>query len=131
MPGADSKTSGWGAGAARTVGGAIILALILLLAARPDFGGEDLLRIPLRVDAPPGALSTAALFVSGGIPFPRGRVTESSRIRLLLGSAEIPAQVTTTAVWPGGSVKWARVETALAPGARGLVLECGPGVERM
>ena len=113
------------------MGGAIILALILLLAARPGFGGEDLLRIPLRVDAPPGALSTAALFVSGGIPFPRGRVTDSSRIRLLLGSAEIPAQVTTTAVWPGGSVKWARVETALAPGARGLVLECGPGVERM
>ncbi|MCU0724176.1 MAG: hypothetical protein MUE73_00055 [Planctomycetes bacterium] len=87
--------------------------------------------VPVRVDFPAGADPALAVPVTGGVPFPAGAVAEASRVRLVRGEEEVPAQADVTAVWPDGSVKWLTVSTVLAPiAARDLALQYGAGVER-
>ncbi len=88
--------------------------------------------VPLRISAPPGSeRSTLAVPVSGGVPFPRGALGDPAHARLLdADGRELPCQVSRSAVWPDGSVKWARIDAVLPPSAGGLALEYGPGVRR-
>ena len=44
--------------------------------------------------------------VTSGVPFPQGQLSSSDHVRLLVGNAEVPAQIETTARWPDGSIKW-------------------------
>ena len=89
--------------------------------------------IPLHVDEPAG-VDRAAWPVTFGVPFPRGEVASAGNVRLVDGvDAEVPLQVTRTAVWPDGSLKWGLLDfqTDLAAGRdRTLQLQFGAGVTR-
>lgn len=88
-------------------------------------------QVPLRVDFPEGA-DAPAVPVSGGIPFPQGRLKDLASVRLTgAGGREIPCQVTRLAVWPDGSIKWALIDAILpTQQGSGLMLEFGPGIQR-
>lgn len=85
-------------------------------------------RLPLRVDF--GDACPAAPFpVRGGIPFPQGALLSADHVRLLIDGAESPCQVTQTAVWPDGSVKWLLLDFSVMP-EQTVSLEYGPAVMR-
>ncbi|MBE7466446.1 MAG: hypothetical protein HS116_23495 [Planctomycetes bacterium] len=87
-------------------------------------------RVPLRLSLPDGAPPAVPVPVAGGVPFARGTLASADAVRLLQGGQEIPSQITRTAAWPDGSVKWVLVETVLAGNAKDLALEFGAGVTR-
>ena len=70
--------------------------------------------------------------VTCGIPIPKGKLRDITRVRLLQGEREIPAQFRAVGLWrPGSSVRWLLVDcrATLKGGARQpFVLEYGPGV---
>lgn len=66
--------------------------------------------------------------VTSGIPFAKGILSSASKVRLLKGGAEIPAQFLRTAVWPDGSVRWLLVDFQVdlpASGTASLILRTG------
>lgn len=76
----------------------------------------------------PESVARSAEPVSGGVPFARGTVTDPRRLRLVSGQREIPAQFTTTAKWPDGSIRWVLVDTEVdlpASGSVDLTLDAG------
>jgi hypothetical protein len=103
---------------------ALLAVLCLAVSARAA-------RVPLRGDFPPGA-GAAAVPVCGGIPLPKGAIDSADRVRLLAADGrEVDCQVSATAHWPGGTIKWLRIDAVLRPAdARSLTLELGPGVRR-
>jgi len=105
---------------------ATIMAVFVLTAAS-GLGAT----VPLRGDFPPGA-GDGAVPVSGGIPFPKGALKSAANVRLVgANGRELPCQVTRTAVWPDGSVKWVMVDAVLTPAAaKKLSLEYGANVRR-
>ena len=70
--------------------------------------------------------------VTCGIPIPKGKLRDVSRVRLMQGGKEIPAQFRAVGLWrPASSVRWLLVDcrATLKGGARQqLVLEYGPDV---
>lgn len=53
----------------------------------------------------------------GGVPFPEGRLTDPSRIRVLSDGEEVAAQVDVTATWKDGSIRWALIGMNANPNA--------------
>jgi len=106
---------------------ALAITTLVLSAAASVMGAT----VPLRGDFPAGALDDPVP-VSGGIPFPKGSLKSAENIRLLgANGRELPCQVTRTAVWPDGSVKWVMVDAVLSPAAaKALKLEYGAAVRR-
>jgi len=88
--------------------------------------------VPVRGDFPPGAGLRQAVPICGGIPLPRGQLTSSDNVALFSADGrELPCQVTATAWWPDGSIKWVLVDVVLPPAeAGGLLLKYGQGVTR-
>ena len=71
--------------------------------------------------------------VTTGIPFPRGELASPAHVRLLGQKGEEPAQVTLTARWPDGGVKWLLVTflaDAAANGTSTYRVEYGGSVRR-
>lgn len=65
----------------------------------------------------------------GGLPFPRGTVSEPDQIRLLDDGEAVPSQVTVLSRWlDDNSVQWAWVSVMARAGQTLYTLECGPGV---
>lgn len=56
------------------------------------------------LDAP--AADADAPMVSGGVPLPRGALTDPSNVRLRKGDADMPVQTRVLAWWPDRSIKW-------------------------
>ncbi|MGE5342035.1 MAG: hypothetical protein ACM3SY_11220 [Candidatus Omnitrophota bacterium] len=52
------------------------------------------------------ASSKTAEPITSGIPFAQGILTDSSKVKLLQDSTEIPTQRRTLATWPDGSIRW-------------------------
>ena len=67
--------------------------------------------------------------IIAGMPFPEGAIEDSSSIRIMSGSSEIPAQVDVTATWRDGSIRWALAGFTASPGGKYRV-EYGTGVRR-
>lgn len=80
--------------------------VVLLLCAR----SVAALDVPLTITNRE-AVPRAQQPVTGGVPFARGVLADTSRVRLLRGSSEVAAQFLTTASWPDGSVRWLLVDT--------------------
>ncbi len=53
----------------------------------------------------PDADETAPM-VAGGVPFPRGALTDPANVRLLQGDTDVPLQTKPLAYWPDKSIKW-------------------------
>ncbi|OGV78482.1 MAG: hypothetical protein A3K19_18285 [Lentisphaerae bacterium RIFOXYB12_FULL_65_16] len=71
--------------------------------------------------------------LSFGFPLPKGTLFDITRMRLLDGGQEIPAQFTSTAFWPDDSLKWVLVDAAAPLSAkeqRDLAVEFGNEVQR-
>ncbi len=47
-----------------------------------------------------------APLITGGVPMPRGAITDSSNVRLQRDGADVPLQTKTVGYWPDGSIKW-------------------------
>ncbi len=56
------------------------------------------------LDAP--AADAEAPLVSGGVPLPRGALTDPANVRLRHQGAEVPLQTKVEAYWPDHSIKW-------------------------
>ncbi|MEN6347396.1 MAG: LamG-like jellyroll fold domain-containing protein [Armatimonadia bacterium] len=52
------------------------------------------------------AADDRAPLVSGGVPFPRGVLTDPGNVRLMKGEALVPLQTRALAYWPDKSIKW-------------------------
>ena len=76
--------------------------------------------IPLSVNEPAGVTRSGSI-VTSGVPLPRGRVTETTDLRILdLASGQaIPAQVRPLAQWRDGSLKWVLADFPATVGAGG------------
>ena len=106
---------------------ALTAAALAALTAGPILAAQ----VPLRGDFPAGS-GEDRIPVAGGIPFPQGGLGSIDEVRLLDSEGtELPCQATKLAVWPDGSVKWALIETVVAPAAsQKFALEYGDGVAR-
>ncbi len=63
--------------------------------------------LSLSVEEPPAGIDAVRRPVGGGIPFPRGVLTDPRSVRLVRGDgSEVPFQIEFTAPWPDGSVRW-------------------------
>ena len=76
------------------------------------------------------AYASALLPVTMGVPFPKGELTDPSRVRLLDAQGrEVPLQTSTLAAWdPAGSISWLRLEfqtPVAADKTAGFTLEYG------
>ncbi len=47
-----------------------------------------------------------APLVTGGVPLPRGAVSDPANVRLQRGGADVPLQTTPVGYWPDGSIMW-------------------------
>lgn len=89
--------------------------------ARPDlalaqlWGVEGLASDPPARNEPPladldvltaPAADDAAPLISGGVPFPRGALTDPGNVRLRRNGVDIPLQTKVTGWWPDHSIKW-------------------------
>lgn len=69
---------------------------------------------PNRNEVPLGGLNplaeesaeTEAPLITGGVPLPRGAVTDPANVRLQRDGADIPVQTKTVGYWPDGSIMW-------------------------
>ena len=92
---------------------AVLAALTIMLAASCLHGAV----VPLRGDLPVGA-GAEAVPISGGVPFSKGTLASAEDVRLLAADGgELDCQVTPTAWWPDGSIKWVMVDAVLTPAA--------------
>jgi hypothetical protein len=70
--------------------------------------------------------------VLSGVPIPKGELASPEHARLLAGSgAEVPCRITSTGIWPDGSVKWLLLDfqASVRPGAAAeYTLEYGHAV---
>ncbi len=72
---------------------------------KPPATAEGVHSVPLVVGNPhPFALTRWP--VATGVPFPRGQLADPNQVRLMAGDDELPAQISLSARWPDGSVKW-------------------------
>lgn len=107
----------------RRIVSAIIIIIGIGMVSAPASG----LDVPLTVRNRETAARTVQP-VTSGIPFAQGALSSSSKVRLLKGGAEIPAQFLRTAVWPDGSVRWLLVDFQVdlpASGTAALALQTG------
>ena len=83
----------------------------------------------------PSGLARSDWPITSGIPFARGELRETDRVRLIEteNGRELPLQTRITCRWPDGSVKWLLADTrvSLKAGERkALRVEYGPDVTR-
>jgi len=64
----------------------------------PPLGGLN----PLAEDS----ADAEAPLVSGGVPLPRGAVTDPANVRLQRDGGDVPVQTRALGYWPDGSIKW-------------------------
>jgi hypothetical protein len=78
-------------------------------------------------------LPAVAYPLGGGVPFPKGLVTDAGQIRLLdANGAEAPCQVEIVSRWAAdGSAQWAWISAMAQPGQKAFTMECGRGVKRV
>jgi hypothetical protein len=104
--------------------GWVILFLALVGWATSPAWGLD---VPLTV-VNREAVAKSGEPITSGVPFAEGILTDISRVRILLGGAEIPAQFKVTARWPDGSIRWLLADFQIdlpAAGTVSLVLQTG------
>jgi hypothetical protein len=88
--------------------------------------------VPLTVRNPHG-FSVTRWPVTTGVPFPQGKLASPEHVRLLDSEEEVSAQISLTARWPDGSVKWLLATLAAdvpANGQRTYRLEYGRDVRQ-
>ena len=72
---------------------------------KPPATAEGLHSVALTVGNP-HSFALSDWPVTTGVPFPRGRLADLDRVRLMSDDNEMAAQVSLAARWPDGSVKW-------------------------
>jgi len=107
----------------RRIVSAVVAILCIGMASAPAFGIDIALTVRNRE-----ASARTLQPVTSGIPFAQGVLANVSKVRLLKGGAEIPAQFLRTAFWPDGSVRWLLVDFQVdlpASGTASLTLRTG------
>lgn len=106
-------------------GGHVVASDEVLLRHRPIHVLPSGTRIPVKLDQAevfrPGKTG-----VTFGVPFPAGKLWRPERLSLVTASGRpVPAQIEPVATWfPGGSIKWVRVDALVQP-AEGLFVLVG------
>ena len=107
----------------RRIVSAIVAILCIGTVSAPAFGIDIALTVRNRE-----AAARTQQPVTSGIPFAQGVLANVSKVRLLKGGSEIPAQFLRTAVWPDGSVRWLLADFQVdlpASGSASLTLQTG------
>ena len=107
----------------RRIVSAIVTILYIGMVSAPAFGIDIALTVRNRE-----ASARTMQPVTSGIPFAQGVLVNVSKVRLLKGGSEIPAQFLRTAVWPDDSVRWLLVDFQVdlpASGTASLTLQTG------
>jgi len=107
----------------RRIVSAIVTILCIGMVSAPAFGIDIALTVRNRE-----ASARTMQPVTSGIPFAQGVLVNVSKVRLLKGGSEIPAQFLRTAVWPDDSVRWLLVDFQVdlpASGTASLTLQTG------
>ena len=102
-----------------------IALIILFLSAVVCSGAAG--TFPISVNDSSGLDSPWPLIT--GIPFPKGEIKDSSTIRIMSGSSEIPSQVDVAATWHDGSIRWILAGFTSSPQGNYMV-EYGTGIKR-
>ena len=74
----------------------------------------------------PAATAGNVPYVMGGIPLPRGAISNTRQCRLAIDDRDVPLQAETLAFWPDGSIKWLLLIFPL-DGAGGMASAAGTG----
>jgi len=105
----------------------LVCALVLTFAADAWCAGTSG-RVALVVSDPARLQEEWPLV--GGVPFPKGTLTDPANVRLVDGKGrEIASQIERTATWQDGSIRWAMVSAVAATSGRRSA-EFGPNVRR-
>lgn len=107
----------------RRIVSAVAAILCIGMVSAPAFGIDIALTVRNRE-----AAARSQQPVTSGIPFAQGVLANVSKVRLLKGGAEIPAQFLRTALWPDGSVRWLLADFQVdlpASGTASLTLQTG------
>lgn len=95
-------------------------------------GSVDMQRVPVELLEEANVDRQAAI-LSFGFPLAQGALCDLSKMRLLDGESEVPAQFSATGFWPDDSLKWVLIDATVplrAGERRTLQVEFGEGVSR-
>jgi hypothetical protein len=96
----------------RVVDAAVLLGVLLASAS------SAAIEVKLTASETDGIARSPA-HVTTGVPFPKGAVTDVSKLAVANGGKPIPAQIVKTVPWDDGSVRWALLDTQVPVAANG------------